>query len=173
MDTDRLSLLKWQFSVAWRLTDLHLTRLTDAACLWKPSEDSWTVRMDDKGAWRADWTGEDPESPAPPTIAWLSWHVIWWWSGTLAAVAGDTPQEARSVAWPGDAHGAQSGIRSLSQSWSRLLDSAEETELSRPVSFPRPEPRPLIYALFWVNLELTKNAAEIGEVMNMFVHRAK
>jgi hypothetical protein len=97
VDTDALAVARWQFGVAWGLTQVHLARLNDEACLWLPSPQSWTVRAGSEGLWHADWTGSDPDSPAPPSIGWLTRYVIWWWSGTLSAIRGDTPQDAGSV----------------------------------------------------------------------------
>jgi DinB superfamily len=111
-------------------------------------------------------------SPAPPSIGWLTRHVIWWWSGTLSAIRGDTPQDAGSVCWPGSADEAVAVVRWLADEWSRVLDALDDASLVRPVAYPWSEPRPLSYAVCWVNLELMKNAAEIGEVANMFDHRA-
>jgi hypothetical protein len=44
-------------------------------------------------------------------------------------------------------------------------------DLKRPISFPLSELRPLIFTVFWVDLELMKNVAEIGELAKLYDHR--
>jgi hypothetical protein len=172
MLTDTMPILRWQFGIAWRLADeVHLPRLTDEMCLWRPQPDSATVRQGRDAVWLADWTGTDSLDPCPPTIAWLTWHVIWWWSNALAVFGGDQPVEPTQVSWPGSAESAVAELRSIAHEWRGAIEHAHEEALSEVRSFPWPDPRPLIYLVAWVNVELMKNVAEIGEVANMFANR--
>lgn len=35
------------------------------------------------GRWRADWPEDEGYNLGPPSIAWLTWHVGFWWSIVL------------------------------------------------------------------------------------------
>jgi hypothetical protein len=162
--SDALSVVRWQFRLAWTLAaDVHLPRLTDELCLWQAHPSSWTVHKRSDGPWVADWADEDPPDPAPPSVGWLTWHVIWWWSQTLAAVRGESLADRESVPWPGTAARTVTRLHDLAGQWTDELATAD---LDRAVAYPWPEERPLIYTLAWVNSELMKNVAEIGEVLN-------
>ncbi len=43
-----------------------------------------------------------------------------------------------------------------------------DDDLERPVAYPWPDPRPLRMMVAWVNSELMKNTAEIGDVVRLF-----
>ena len=160
--------LRWQFGLAWRLAELHLPRLTDEACRWEPAPGSWTVRRSPDGRWRPDWTVPEPDPAPPATIAWLSWHLVWWWSGALAAIEGAQPPSHEAVDWPGSAAAVRARIESLAQAWDAWLSRLDEAELLRPIAYPWPEPRPLGRLLAWANVELMKNVVEIGYVRHLF-----
>src|SRR5690606_3338317 len=131
-------------------------------CLWEPAPGCWTVRPGQDGVWRPDWADTEPD-PAPPlSIGWLTWHLIWWWSGLLAAVRNQPPPGPHDVPWPGSARAVIDRLDSLASTWSGLLDAFQEGDLERPLAHPWPEPRPLRIALAWANSELMKNVAEIG-----------
>jgi hypothetical protein len=167
--SDALSVVRWQFRLTWRLAaDVHLPRLTDELCLWQPHPSSWTVHERSDGTWVADWADEDPPDPAPPSVGWLTWHVIWWWSETRAAVRGEPLADRESVHWPGTAARTVARLHELAESWTDELATAE---VDRAVAYPWPDKRPVIYTLAWVNSELMKNVAEIGEVLNAASNR--
>jgi hypothetical protein len=171
VQTDSLSIARWQFRVAWGLADeVHLPRLTDAMCLWRPTTESWTVHRTADGRWLPDWAEEDAPEPPPPSIAWLTWHVIWWWSDALTVVRGGEPAQREEVSWPGSADSTVAEIRRIAQDWQEAITQLSAAAAEGPASFPWPEPRPLIYTIAWVNLELMKNVSEIGEVANMYGH---
>lgn len=172
MDTDALAIAQWQFRVAWSLADqVQLPRLTDQMCWWLPAAASWTVRKGTDNGWHADWSEPEPVNPAPPTIGWLTWHLLWWWGDALAVVDGCPQAERSSVRWPGSAASAVGQLRGLSSRWTATVAALSAADLNRPISFPWNEPRPLIFTVFWVNLELMKNVAEIGELANLYDYR--
>jgi hypothetical protein len=172
MDTDSLAIARWQFRLAWGLADeVHLRRLTDDACLWLPHPDSWTVRDDDTGRWVADWVEPEPMNAPPPSIAWLTWHMLWWWSGALSTVSGGDPGRRDEVYWPGTTRETVTQLRDLASRWEAVTWDLDQDSLARPTAFPWPDARPLIYTIAWVPLELMKNIAEIGEIVNMYTNR--
>ena len=173
MLTDSLSIAGWQFRITWRLAEeVHLPRLTDAMCRWRPHPASWTVHRAPDGRWLPDWADEDPLEPAPPSIGWLTWHLIWWWSDALAVLHGGRVAERSDVSWPGSANAAVTEIRRIASEWGEAIEQLSARKLEVQVAFPWPEPRPLIYLIGWVNMELMKNVAEIGVVANMFANGA-
>lgn len=150
------------------LADNHyLDRLTDGTCLWLPHPDSWTVRATADGRWVADWAEPEPVDPRPPSVGWLTWHILWWWSDALAVVRGDRPGLRTDVFWPGTAQGVVTELRRLASEWDAATRNLDRETLDRPVAFPWSEERPLIYTIAWAPFELMKNVAEIGMIVNM------
>lgn len=172
MDTDVVSVARWQFWMTWKLArEAHLPRLTTEMCLWLPHSDSWTVHLGADGRWLPDWSEPEPVDPPPPSIAWLTWHVSWWWSAALAVVRGEQPSPRTAVSWPGTAAATVSNLHDLAAAWTEATANLTPEASEAPTSFPWPTPRPLIYTVAWVNIELMKNVAEIGEIANMFTHQ--
>lgn len=167
MNTEPLETLRWQFQLTWRLAGLHLEALTDDACLWEPASGSWTVRRGVDGQWRADLVLPEPDPPPPVTIAWITWQMVWWWSGLQAALRGQTPPNHDEVVWPGSAGAARQRLEALADQWEAVLSGLGEADLYRPLAFPWPDPRPLPLAIAWANSELMKNVAELGVLRHL------
>ena len=79
----RRDLLRDQYDMTWALFDYHLDLLGPQDHLWEPAPVRWTVHRRADGRWLADWAETEPEPIPVPTIAWVTWHVGWWWSVTL------------------------------------------------------------------------------------------
>jgi hypothetical protein len=168
---EQVETLIWQFEMIMALAQYHLPHLTDSLCLWKPSPNSWTVHPGADGKWRADWQVPEPDPMPTPNIAWISWQIIWWWSGTLAAVRGSVPLAHDQVFWPGSADEVRTILESLSRDWSAFLSNLSDKDLEKPLAYPWPDPQPLSRTLAWVNSELMKNIAEIGYVRHMHLNQ--
>lgn len=167
---DRLSVVRWQFDLTWRLaSQFHLPHLDDRVCLWSPAPGAFTVRRDAEGAWRADWDEENPDRPSPVTIGWLTWHVLWWWGELLTRARGQQPRPREEVLWPGSAAGVRAELQRLSREWEQLLVEQTEADLERPFAFPWSEPRPFVFAAAWANSELMKNVAEVGVIRHQYL----
>jgi hypothetical protein len=153
-----------QFDLTWALADLHLSalveedfspasgwapRLRGECPQWEPAPLCGTVRPDAAGVWRPDWSDTEPDPVPVPTIAWLTWHITWWWSTAVDRVTGETPRHRDGVMWPGDGAVAVSEIRALAARWRELLAQLG-TEHVRTA--------------LWLNAELMKNIAEIGQL---------
>lgn len=113
--------LRRQFELAWALTDLHLTALAEADFRWEPAEVCWTVRQDATGRWRADFAEVEPDPVPVPTIAWLTWHIDYWWSAAIAAIQGLPLRSPDDVTWPGDGAAAVERVRTLARRWREAL----------------------------------------------------
>ena len=163
-------MIRWQFDMAWSLLDRHLDVLTDADCFWQPSTQPWTVHQVEDGSWVTDWADPEPVPAPAVTIGWLTWHICWWWEAAIAGLHGDhirTPEQTR---WPGSAAKTAGALRALKTRWTDLLDKSEAQPDSRSIAvFPwsgNPD-RTNKHVLMWVNTELMKNAAEIGQLQRI------
>jgi DinB superfamily len=143
-----VDVLRWQFDLTWRLFDLHLSLLTPDDFLWEPAANCWTVRRR-AGAWVPDWAEPEPDPLPVPAIAWLTWHIGWWWTVTIERLRGRTPPHRAEVAWPGPGAPTIDWLRGLRSAWLDVLDglTADDAETAA-----------------WVNAELMKNVAEIGQL---------
>jgi DinB superfamily len=158
-----LELIRWQFDLTWSLLDLHLSGLTEQQTLWEPAPGAWTVRRQPDGRWLPDWVEPEPEPPPSSSIGWVTWHVLWWWGETVAHLTGEPVPAREDVTWPGSAAAATAAIRALGDRWVALLPTLD---LGARAPFPwrdRPD-RTVGHTAAWVNAELMKNTAEIGQL---------
>ncbi len=158
--------VRGQFELAWALTDLHLDGLREEDVFWEPAALCWTVRRDDAGQWHADFADVEPDPVPVPTVAWLTWHIDFWWSAAIDAVAGRIPRGAADVTWAGSGSAAVARLRELADEWRKLLANMNSATLAGPAAFPwgAGESRTVADTVLWVTVELTKNAAEIGQL---------
>ncbi|WP_428965280.1 DinB family protein [Micromonospora fluostatini] len=166
MPDTRLALLRWQFDLTWSLFEYHLDRLTAEDFRWEPVPHCWTLRPTPDGGWAPDWADTEPDPVPVPTVAWLTWHIGWWWGVTQDHLRRRPPRGRTEVGWPGDGAPAVAWLRDLRGQWLALLDGLTDADLDAPAPFPWPEPTDLTVAhtLAWVTAELMKNAAEIGQL---------
>ncbi len=163
-----LDTLRWQFELTWRLGQAHLPHLTDEACLWEPAAVCWSVHKDGEGRWRPDWAAKEPDPAPAASIGWITWHMIWWWTGLSVSLNGGKAPHHEAVDWPGSAESTKVMLEQLAQDWRRMLAQISDVDIDRPVTYPWTEPRPLRLALAWCNAELMKNIAEIGTVRHLY-----
>jgi hypothetical protein len=154
--------LLWQFDLAWGLADLHLTALVDDDFLWEPGPLVWTVRPDADGEWRPDWADVEPDPIPVPTIAWLTWHIDWWWSTALDHLTGAAPRRRTEVTWPGP-EAVVARLRRLAEQW---RDALAQANPRAPSVYPWGEGTEytVTHTALWVNVELFKNISEIGQL---------
>lgn len=166
MQTKRRDLLRWQFDLTWSLLDYHLERLEPADFLWEPASLCWTVRRDAAGRWVPDFAETEPDPVPVPTVAWLTWHIGWWWGTAADHARGRTPRRRQDVVWPGEGAASVAWLRELRTEWAAVLDGLTEEELDATAPFPwQDDPRHSVaHMAAWVNAELMKNAAEIGQL---------
>jgi len=162
----RVTLLRHQFDLTWGLFEYHLDRLTPDDFLWEPAPVSWTVRPAADGTWLPDWADTEPDPVPVPTVGWLTWHIGWWWSVALDHIQGRPPRDRTDLTWPGDGPAAVTWLRSLRASWLTALDDLDPTHLAATAPFPWPnDPQYTVSDMIaWVNAELMKNVAEIGQL---------
>ncbi|WP_411081765.1 DinB family protein [Streptomyces sp. cmx-18-6] len=162
-----IDLLRWQFDLTWSLFEYHLERIAPGDFLWEPAANCWTVRRSaDDGTWTADWADVEPEPVPVPTIGWLSWHMGWWWSVTVDHVRGRTPRDRNDITWPGPGAPTVEWLRDLRKDWLAALDGLTAADLDATATFPwQKDPQHTVaHTIAWVNAELMKNVAEIGQI---------
>ncbi|WBB71686.1 DinB family protein [Micromonospora sp. WMMD1128] len=160
------ALLRWQFDLTWSLFAYHLDRLEPDDFLGEPAALCWTMRRDADGAWRPDWADTEPDPIPAPTIAWLTWHLGWWWLVAGDHLVGRPARRREDVVWPGPGEETITWLRGLRMAWTDELDRLTVDDLARPAAFPWSADAGLTVAhmVGWVNAELMKNTAEIGQL---------
>lgn len=165
MPVCRRDLLRWQFDLTWSLFELHLDQLKPEDFLWEPTIRCATMRPGVDG-WVPDWPSSEPEPAPMPTIGWVSWHIGWWWTVTLDHAQGRAPRDRGEIEWPGGGRATIEWLRGLRRDWLAVLDRLTDADLDVTAPFPwqdNPE-RTVAHMVAWVNSELMKNAAEIGQL---------
>ena len=152
-----------QLDTAWQLAALHLDGLATAECLWRPARAGLHVHHLPDGRWRADWPDHERYDLGPPSIAWLTWHLGFWWSMLLDHSFGSGTLSREQVTWPGDADAVRDWLGRLQGSWRAILEQITDDDLQSTLRTRWPfQGRPFGDVVAWANVELTKNAAEIG-----------
>ena len=172
MSNDARSFLIRQSDTAWKLASFHLDGLTTEECLWRPASKGLHVWQTSDEVWHADWPKREGYDIGPPSIAWLTWHIGFWWSMVLDHSFGTATLTRDRVLWPGDANRAREWIHRLHQRWRDEIDVLSEEELRSTLRTRWPfKDRPFGDVIAWANVELTKNAAEIGYARFLYAVR--
>jgi hypothetical protein len=164
MTVPRADLLIRQLDIAWALFEHHQRDLDDALSLWEPAPGSWTVRPGEGGRWVADWQVPEPEPAPPVTIGWVTWHIGYWWTTTLGHCFGFGAPAREDITWPGTADAALAWLRGLKDEWRAHLTALNDADLDSTARTAGlgGQDETLANVAAWVNVELTKNVAEIG-----------
>ncbi|MEO7511249.1 MAG: DinB family protein [Gemmatimonadaceae bacterium] len=163
MSSEIREVLSRQYETAWLLADYHLKDLSTEECLWRPAQAGLHVHQGMEGHWVADWPEHERYDLGPPSIGWLTWHLGFWWSMVLDHSFGDGTLSRERVEWPGSAGEVRTLVRRLDLQWRGVLERVTDEELrsTEPTRWPL-QGRPFRDIVAWVNIELAKNAAEIG-----------
>jgi hypothetical protein len=172
MNNQSLNYLTRQFETAWKLTSYHLDGLTNAECLWRPASKGLHVHPSADGIWRAEWPEREGYDIGPPSIAWLTWHICFWWSMTLNHSFGDGTLTRENTTWPGSAEFVCERITQLQAEWRAALEQLSDEDLlsTQQTRWPFKD-RPFGDVVAWLNVELTKNASEIGYARFLYAVR--
>ena len=130
--------------------------------LWRPARAGPHVHELADGTWTADWPEVGTYEAGAPSIAWLTWHVGFWLSMVLDHSFGNATLTREQVQWPGP-NAATAWINELHDRWTKATHDLSDDELARVdhVRWPMTR-RPFADLMGWLNIELMKNAAEIG-----------
>jgi hypothetical protein len=163
MPDDAARYLVRQFETAWKLASYHLDGVSTEALLWRPARRGLHVRRGPDGTWSADWPDHEGYDIGPPSMAWLTWHLGFWWSMVLDHSFGAGTLAREDVHWPGSADGVREWLGGLHDRWRVELDRITDQDLRSEDRTRWPfEGRPFGDVVAWANIELTKNASELG-----------
>ncbi|HEY6644360.1 DinB family protein [Povalibacter sp.] len=171
MSRETAGTLMRQFDLAWKLTSYHLKTLTTDECLWRPAAVGLHVHPDGN-SWRADWPEREDYDIGPASIGWITWHLGFWWSMVLNHSNGDGSLTREAVIWPGTADGVRQWLGGLHDDWQELLTQLTDEDLraTQRTRWPMRD-RPFGDVVAWANIELSKNAAEIGYARFLYAVR--
>jgi fructose-1,6-bisphosphatase len=87
---------------------------------------------------------------------------------------GDGTLSRENVTWPGDGDQVRTWIRGRQREWRTVLQQISDDDLRSAQRTRWPfRDRPFGDVVAWVNIELTKNAAEVGYARFLYAARAK
>jgi len=165
-------LLLGQFDLAWALASYHLDGLTTEECLWRPAERGLHLVEQPGGVWRADWPDHEGYDLGPPSIGWVTWHICFWWEMVHDHGFGAATLTRDAVTWPGNADRVREVIAGYAATWRSALEGMGEAQLASAERTRWPfTGRPFADVAAWVNIELTKNAAEVGYARFLYALR--
>lgn len=152
----------FQLEMCWQLYLYHTESLQDEEALWSFSPTGLKVtKKDDE--WCADWPDSESYDIGQPGIAWLMWHIIYWWSTALDYNFGDGSLKKEDILWPGSIEKAKIQINQLHDKWVSKINELSEADFkSKQYSHWPFDDRSFADIALWLNRELMKNAAKIG-----------
>lgn len=161
-----------QLDTAWKLAQFHLDGLSTEECLWRPARAGLHVWRTADGGWRADWPEHEGYTLGPPSMAWVTWHVGFWWSMVLDHSFADGRLTREEVRWPGSADAVRAWLGDLAGRWRTAVAALppDEWRSAERARWPFTA-RPFGDVVAWVNVELAKNAAEIGYARFLYAVR--
>lgn len=161
-----------QYEIAWSLLTYHLKTLTTEECLWRPSTKGLHVALSVDNRWHGEWPDHEGYDLGPPSIAWLVWHIGFWWSMTINHSFEDSTFTREAAACPGDAAEIRTWLQTLNARWRELVSNLDDEALRSDERTKWPfQDQPFGDVIAWVNIELTKNASELGYARFLYATR--
>ena len=171
MSNEIADVLLRQHEIAWSLASYHLESLGTDECLWRPSTKGLHVIVSDTG-WRGEWPDHEGYDLGPPSIAWIVWHIGFWWSMTINHSFEDSSLSQESIICPCTSDGVKQWLLSFHKRWNNLLSTVSDEDLLSPARTKWPfQDRPFADVVAWVNIELTKNVSELGYARFLYATR--
>lgn len=88
--------------------------------------------------------------------------MLFWWAMATNHNFGSGTLERENIGWPGDVQGLRLHLGRLHDQWRERLSSFSDDGLIGGRAVWPFDDRPVADLFAWANVELTKNAAEIG-----------
>ncbi|GAA3008981.1 DinB family protein [Tetragenococcus solitarius] len=157
--------IKFQFDISKKLLEYHLSSLSQEEYLWR-SPNCGLYIQERNGKWYADFPKKETYDIGTPSIAWTLWHITFWWEMVFNHSFGDGTLTKEQINVYKDVESVKLNIYSLVERWQKTLSNLAEEELySKYYSkFPFNNEVEFHKLASWLNLELMKNASEIGYV---------
>ena len=163
-------LLLRQLDIPWTLfSEYYLPAVTDDIAAWRPSANAVGLVIRDGTAY-PEWPDETTEPIPDTTVGWLLWHIEWWWSNAIHGARGAGSTKPQAFGWSGSAEASRVRLIELHDQWVEILNT---TDLDHQCDAPFPTPQPLSAIAGWVNVELMKNVAELGQLMRLRANRGQ
>ncbi|WP_227995138.1 DinB family protein [Oceanobacillus sp. CFH 90083] len=160
-----LNNITFQFSISKQLLEYHLASLEQEEYRWCSPNAGLCLR-EAAGKWIADFPESEAYHIGTPSIAWLLWHITFWWEMVLDHAFGEGTLTKEEIKVHEDVELVKTAIHSLIAKWEEILANIKEEELYSKAytAFPFNNEVEFHQLASWLNLELMKNAAEIGYV---------
>lgn len=117
----------FQLEMCWQLYIYHTENLQEEEALWSFTQTGLKVRKKDDG-WCIDWPDDESYNIGPSSIAWVMWHIIYWWSTALDFNFGDGTLKKEEILWPGSVEKAKMTIKLLHDKWILKLNDLSDTD---------------------------------------------
>lgn len=161
-----------QLNISWQLLSYHLNDLSIEECLWQPAKKGIYLTQNEAGQWIGGFPESEGYDAGPTNIAWITWHIEFWWAMTLNHSFGDATLAVNDIQWQESLTDIKSRFEELKNNWVDKLanltdDDWQSTRLSKwPIA-----DCPFSDIAAWLNVELMKNAAEIGYIRFLYANR--
>ncbi|GAB2566306.1 DinB family protein [Gracilibacillus alcaliphilus] len=161
--TALLENITFQFSISKQLLEYHLTSLEQEEYSWR-SPNAGLYIQEEGGKWFAKLPESEAYEIGTPSIAWTLWHITFWWEMVLDHSFGEGTLTQEDIKVHEQVESVKTAIHTLIEKWEQILAGVTEEELySKAYSkFPFNNEVAFHQLASWLNLELMKNAAEIG-----------
>lgn len=167
---DMRELLARQGDIPWSfLQRFVFTSLSEDMLHWEPSANTLAVRQRLPNEWIADWPTPEQEESAQASAAWILWHMEWWMGNTIRCWRGMGALPPDAYRWSGSLETSRERIGKLHADW---VDAVSTGNLESLLSGPLPNAEPLAFVAAWVTFELTKNAAELRQLVLQYANIA-
>lgn len=154
--------IKFQFDISRQLLEYHLDTLHDEEYLAAGSSKGIHIHKEGN-VWKADWPESEGYEIGPASIAWTMWHITYWWEMVLDHSFGSGTLQQSDINCHGNVQAAKEKITELADRWEEVLTNlSDEKFLSNEHTKWPITNLPFHKVACWLNLELMKNAAEIG-----------
>ena len=152
----------FQLNIAWELFLYHCKDLSEKEAMWCKTASGLQIQNVD-GEWVSDWPDTEEYRIGPSSIAWTLWHILYWWKSTLSASKKNQIIEKEDVKWLGSVDLVIKEIEHCHDEWVDFIGSLSDHELQSTDLCRWPfENQSMCSLALWLNVELMKNAAEIG-----------
>ncbi len=152
----------FQLDMCWQLYLYHTDNLNETEALWAFNSTGLQIHKEEEG-WGVDWPETESYEMGPSSIAWIMWHIIYWWSTALNSNFEDGTLKKENIPWPGSVEKAKEIIKLLHDQWVSKLNNLSDADFQSKQYAKWPlSDRNFLDTALWLNGELMKNTAEIG-----------
>lgn len=156
--------IQFKFSISRQLLDYHLSSLGQKEYMWQPLKSSLFIKEAD-GVWYTEMPEtESYEIEVLQVLRGTLWQITFWWEMVFDHSFGSGDLTKEDVEVTADAAKIKKHLHNLADRWEKELSQLTEEEWtsSQLSVFPFNKEVEFHKLVSWLNLELMKNAYEIG-----------